>query len=62
MIAELIVGGTAMLAAIFVTAWIASPHLRAWIERPKYQFHDAVQGYDRARREGDAARGMQRHE
>lgn len=53
MIAELIVGGTAMLAALFVTAWIASPRLRAWIERPKYQFQDAVHGYDRARRTRD---------
>lgn len=48
MIANIIVFGSLALAAVFVAAWIVRPELRAWLERPKYQFHDAVQGYDRA--------------
>lgn len=53
MIAELIVGGTVILVAFFVTAWVVSLDLRAWIERPKHQFQDALQEYDRARRRAD---------
>ncbi len=48
MIADIIVFGSLALAAVFVAAWIVRPELRAWLERPKYQFQDAVQGYDRA--------------
>lgn len=50
MIADLIVGLTLLLAAGFVTAWALRPDLRAWIERPKHYFQDALRGYDRARR------------
>jgi hypothetical protein len=31
---------------VFVAAWISSPTLRAWIERPKYRFLADVKGYD----------------
>lgn len=48
MIANLIVCASLALAAAFVAAWVAMPQLRAWIERPKYEFQDAVTGYDRA--------------
>ncbi len=48
MIANLIVFASLALAVVFVAAWVVRPDLRAWIERPKYQFQDAVQGYDRA--------------
>jgi hypothetical protein len=48
MIANLIVFASLALAVVFVVAWVVRPDLRAWIERPKYQFQDAVQGYDRA--------------
>ena len=48
MIANLIVFASVALAVVFVAAWVVRPDLRAWIERPKYQFQDAVQGYDRA--------------
>jgi hypothetical protein len=32
---------------VFVAAWIFSPNLRTWIERPKYRFLAAVKDYDR---------------
>lgn len=31
---------------VFVAAWIFSPNLRTWIERPKYRFLAAVEDYD----------------
>jgi hypothetical protein len=48
MIANLIVFASLAFALVFVLAWVVRPDLRAWIERPKYQFQDAVRGYDRA--------------
>jgi len=48
MIANIIVFASLALALVFTAAWVLRPELRAWIERPKYQFQDAVQGYDRA--------------
>ena len=47
MITNIIVFASLALAVGFAAAWIARPELRAWIERPKYQFQDAVQRYDR---------------
>ena len=46
---ELIVGLSVALAAIFVGLWSLQPGFRAWIERPKEQFQDALRQYDRAR-------------
>ena len=48
MIANIIVFASLALALVFTAAWVLRPELRAWIERPRYQFQDAVQGYDRA--------------
>jgi hypothetical protein len=31
---------------VFLVAWILSPSLRVWIERPKYRFLADVQSYD----------------
>ena len=54
MISDLIVWASVAFAIVFVVAWAVSPALRAWIERPKYRFIDAVQGYDRAAEAGGA--------
>jgi hypothetical protein len=52
MITNLIVGASVGLALAFVAAWAVSPRLRAWIERPKYHFQDALYDYDRDDRHG----------
>jgi hypothetical protein len=56
-ISNVIVCASLALAVVFMVAWVAKPQLRAWIERPKYQFQDAVQGYDRAQRAGSKREG-----
>lgn len=45
---ELIVGLSVALAAVFVVIWAIHPGFRAWIERPKEQFQDALERYDQA--------------
>ena len=35
-----------VFAVVFLVAWIVSPRLRVWIERPKYRFLADVQSYD----------------
>jgi hypothetical protein len=35
-------------AAVFVSAWLLRPDLRARIERPKYRFQSNLQSFDRA--------------
>ena len=35
-----------IFAVVFFVAWIVSPRLRVWIERPKYRFLADVQTYD----------------
>ena len=50
MITNFIVLASLAFTAAFVAAWVARPDLRAWIERPKYEFQDAVQRYDRTQR------------
>ena len=47
---DLIVLATVVFAFAFFAAWLVSPGLRAWIERPKYQFQASLQRYDEARR------------
>jgi len=50
---DAIVLATVAFAFAFYAAWLVSPGLRAWIEKPKYQFQANVQSYDQARqREG----------
>jgi hypothetical protein len=47
MITDFIVYCAGALTLAFVVAWILRPDLRAWIERPKYQFLENVRRYDR---------------
>jgi hypothetical protein len=39
---------TVVFAIVFFAAWLVSPRLRVWIERPKYRFLADVQSYDKA--------------
>ena len=48
MIIDAIVSLAAAFAVVFLVAWIVSPRLRVWIERPKYRFLADVQIYDQA--------------
>jgi len=50
MITDLIVGGTIVLTVAFVAGWWRRPDWRVSIERPKFDFQRALQGYDRAQR------------
>jgi hypothetical protein len=43
---DLIVGLAVLFAVLFFTAWLVSPRLRAWVERPKYRFQANVRRYD----------------
>jgi hypothetical protein len=56
MITDLIVLASGLFTAAFVAAWVVSPELRAWIERPKHRFHDLAQDYDLARQRERARR------
>jgi len=57
MIADVVVLASAGLAAAFLAAWLLRPDLRAWIERPKYEFQDALRDYDRSRRNDADVKG-----
>ena len=43
---DVIVGFAVLFAVLFFAAWLISPRLRAWVERPKYRFQANVRSYD----------------
>ena len=43
---DVIVGLAVLFALVFLAAWLISPRLRAWVERPKYRFQANVRAYD----------------
>ena len=45
--ADVIVFGSLIFAAVFALVWLLSPDVRAWLEQPKFQFQDATRRYDR---------------
>jgi hypothetical protein len=47
---DFIVGLALLFALVFLVAWLISPRLRAWVERPKYRFHADVRAYDQAQK------------
>lgn len=59
MITGLIVVSSIVFTVAFVAAWWRRPEFRAWIERPKFDFQRAVQGYDRAQRPDGETKGSQ---
>lgn len=46
MISDLVVWSSVGLTLAFTIAWALSPTLRAWIERPKHQFVEAVLAHE----------------
>jgi hypothetical protein len=53
-ITDIIVLASVAFAVAFLAAWLVSPGLRAWIERPKHRFHEAATEYDLAQSRHDA--------
>lgn len=49
MITDIIVLVSLVMTGAFVLGWLISPALRAWIERPKHQFQDALRQFERSR-------------
>jgi hypothetical protein len=49
---DFIVGLTVLFALAFLVAWIVSPSLRAWVERPKYRLQENMRRYDQMQQEG----------
>ncbi len=47
---DLIVFAVLLFTVVFVAAWLISPALRTWIERPKYRFLANVENYDDSQR------------
>lgn len=43
---DVIVVLAGLFAVVFLGAWLISPTLRVWIERPKYRFLADVQRYE----------------
>ena len=43
---DVIVGLALLFTLAFLAAWLVSPRLRAWVERPKYRFQADVRAYD----------------
>jgi hypothetical protein len=58
-ITNIIVWTSAVTCVAFVLAWILRPDLRAWIERPKYQFLADVERYDRGQPAREGEKGSQ---
>ncbi len=47
---DVIVGVAVLFAIGFFAAWLVSPRLRSWVERPKYRFQADVRAYDKVQR------------
>lgn len=47
---DVIVGLALLFALVFLTAWLISRRLRAWVERPKYHFQANVRAYDQVQK------------
>lgn len=45
---DMVVGSAVLFALVFLVAWLASPKIRLWVERPKYRFQTNLQSYDQA--------------
>jgi hypothetical protein len=44
--ADVIVFGWVLFAAVFALVWLLRPDVRPWLEQPKFQFQDATRRYD----------------
>lgn len=51
MIINLIVLSVTLLMLAFVAVWVFAPHLRAWLEAPKYRFLERQRRFPEVTRE-----------
>jgi hypothetical protein len=49
-IINLIVAGVTLLMLAFVAVWVFFPHLRDWLEKPKYRFLERERRFPEVRR------------
>jgi hypothetical protein len=54
---DLIVALAIVFAVVFLVAWVVSPRLRAWVERPKYRFQENVLAFDRSQKGSSTLKG-----
>ena len=54
---DAIVGLAVLFAMVFLAAWLLSPRLRLWVERPKYRFQANVRSYDQVLSRSDQLKG-----
>jgi len=54
---DAVVAAAVLLALLFVAAWLLSPRLRVWLERPKHRFQADVRCYDLAQSGRTALQG-----
>lgn len=47
---DFIVGLALLFTLVFLAAWLISPRLRTWVERPKYRFQADVRAYDQVQK------------
>ena len=47
---DVIVGLALLFTVVLLAAWLLSPRLRAWVERPKYRFQADVRAYDQVQK------------
>ncbi len=54
---DVIVGLVLLFCVVLVAAWFFSPRLRAWIEKPNYEFQRGAQAFDQALQTSTMAKG-----
>lgn len=54
---NVIVAVVLLLSAVLCVAWARSPRLRAWIEKPNYEFQKDAQAFDRELKAANMAEG-----
>jgi hypothetical protein len=54
MVVNLIVGFVTLLMAGFLAVWMCFPHLRRWIEEPKYRFLEQQRRFPEVARSTEA--------
>lgn len=58
---DVVVGLAVLLAVVFFAAWLTSPRLRSWVERPKYRFQADVRAFDQTQSGKSTLKGGNTH-